>query len=80
MRCAYCPLYSSWNTENDSGESCAIFGDAWDSDFQYTDKHGTVQGCYLEKCYIRKVDQRICDEYSKMADSYKKELENEKHG
>lgn len=54
MKCANCPLYESWSTENDSGEQCGIFGDAWDSRFQYEDKDGTVQGFYIERAYIDK--------------------------
>ena len=74
MRCANCPLYSYWSTENDSGESCAIFGDSWDSAFQYEDKHGTTIGCYLEKVYINKVDQRICEHYDAMAKAYEESI------
>ena len=59
MRCENCPLFSSWNNENGSGEVCVIFGDEWGHDFQYEDKHGAVVGCYLERAYIRKVEKRI---------------------
>ena len=41
-------MYHYWNNESDKGEACAIFGDGWDSPFQYEDKEGTVVGCYLD--------------------------------
>lgn len=56
MKCNICPLYSEWNNESDKGEACAIFGDGWDSQFQYEDKNGTVVGCYLDKHYIKKAE------------------------
>ena len=70
MRCNKCPLYESWSNESDCGESCAIFGDAWDSQFQYEDKHGTVQGCYLEKAYINKVEENIANYYDEMVKAF----------
>ena len=69
MKCNKCPLYSSWSNESDSGEACAIFGDAWDSQFQYEDKHGDVIGCYIEKAYINKVEKGISEHYDEMAKS-----------
>ena len=75
MRCAYCPLYSSWSNENDSGESCVIFGDSWDSRFQYEDKHGTTLGCYLEKVYINKVEKARDEYYADMVRAYKESEE-----
>ena len=57
MKCNKCPLYSSWNTENDRGESCGLFGDAWDSRFQYEDKEGNVVGCYIDRHLIEKADE-----------------------
>ena len=74
MKCANCPLYSSWNNENDSGESCAIFGDSWDNDMQYEDKDGTTIGCYLHKVYIKKVEKRIDEYYESMAKAYTESL------
>lgn len=65
MRCRICPLYESWNTESDSGESCGLFGDSWDSRFMYEDKNGIV-GCYIERCYI----ERCYKEYLNYLDSY----------
>lgn len=68
MQCCNCPLFSSWNTEEDKGEACAIFGDSWDSPFQYENKKGTeVIGCYLEKVYIKKVEAEICERYEQEA-------------
>ena len=55
MRCAKCPLYTSWSNESYSGESCALFGDGFDSPFQYEDKYGNVIGCYIERHLIEKV-------------------------
>lgn len=56
MRCAKCPLFTSWNTENDRGECCGIFGDDWSSPFQYEDKDGAIIGCYIERHFIEKRD------------------------
>lgn len=75
MRCANCPLYSSWDNEYDCGESCGLFGDAWESRFQYRDKDETVQGCYIEKAYIDKVDRELSDYYEKMGEAMGKELQ-----
>ena len=66
MRCANCPLFQSWNNENDSGEACAIFGDDWGNRFQYEDKHGDIIGCYIEKAYINKIEKQI-EEYHEEA-------------
>lgn len=57
MKCNKCPLYRSWNNECDRGEACAIFGEEWDSQFQYEDKNGTIVGCYLDKHYIEKASK-----------------------
>lgn len=61
MKCAKCPLYQSWSNENDSGESCGLFGDCWDNDLQYVDKEGTIQGCYVDRHYIEKADRRYIE-------------------
>lgn len=58
MQCHICPLFSSWNNESDSGEACALFGDGWDSQFMY-ERDNQIWGCYIEKVYINKVEQRI---------------------
>lgn len=66
MQCCNCPLFHSWNTESDAGAACAIFGDGWDSPFQYKNKNGTeIIGCYIEKAYINKVEAEISDCYEK---------------
>ena len=57
MRCCGCPLFSSWNNENDRGEECGLFGDGWDSRFQYEDKNGAIVGCYIDRHYIEKTDE-----------------------
>ena len=43
MRCCGCPLFSSWNNENDR--------------FQYEDKNGAIVGCYIDRHYIEKTDE-----------------------
>lgn len=70
MKCAKCPLYHYWNNESDRGEECAIFGDWWDSPFQYEDKEGTIVGCYLEWHFIKKVDAERDEYYASMAQSF----------
>lgn len=57
MKCSKCPLYFCWSNESDRGESCGLFGDAWDSQFQYEDKEGTIVGCYIDRHYIEKADE-----------------------
>lgn len=52
MKCNKCPLYMSWNTESDKGEACGLFGDSWDSEFQYENKEGCVVGCYIDRHFI----------------------------
>ena len=59
MKCSKCPLYSCWSNESDRGESCGLFGDAWDSQFQYEDKEGTIVGCYIDRHYIEKADGEL---------------------
>ena len=71
MKCAKCPLYSYWSNENDRGESCGLFGDGWDSEFQYEDKEGTIIGCYIDRNYIKKADMaytKQLEDMSGMAD------------
>ena len=58
MQCNNCPLFLSWNNESDRGEACALFGDGWDSQFMYK-RNNQIWGCYIEKAYINKVEQRI---------------------
>lgn len=58
MKCANCPLYAWWNNESDKGEACGIFGDGWDNQLQYEDKTGRIVGCYVDRHYIEKVDER----------------------
>lgn len=69
MKCANCPLFSQWSNESDSGEACALFGDGWDSRFQYEDKIGNVIGCYIDRHYIKKVDEEIDEYYAEEAAS-----------
>ena len=70
MRCANCPLFSSWNNESDSGELCGLFGDSWDSRFQYEDKYGTIVGCYIERHFIENVDREYMEHLEQEASSY----------
>ena len=69
MKCCRCPLYHYWSNESDRGESCAIFGDGWDSPFQYEDKEGTIIGCYLDRHFIEKADAERDEYYASMAES-----------
>ena len=69
MKCVRCPLYHCWSNESDSGEACAIFGDGWDSPFQYEDKDGTTVGCYLDRHFIEKADAERDEYYAAMAES-----------
>ncbi len=68
MKCVRCPLYNYWSNESDSGEACAIFGDGWDSPFQYEDKDGTKVGCYLDRHFIEKADAERDEYYAAMAE------------
>lgn len=70
MRCSKCPMYHYWNNESDKGEACAIFGDGWDSQFQYEDKEGTTVGCYLDKHFIDKADAERDEYYESMAQHF----------
>lgn len=62
MKCVNCPLLHEWNNENDRGAECGLFGDGWDSQFQYEDEHGIV-GCYIDRHYIKKVDIEYDKQY-----------------
>lgn len=53
MKCNICPLYHSKRTEEGKEESCGLFGDRWDSEFQY--ENNGAMGCYIDKHYIKKV-------------------------
>lgn len=81
MKCANCPLFSQWSNESDRGEACALFGDAWDSRFQYEDDSGSVVGCYIDRHYIKKADEEIDEHYAEEAASLEAwMLEKEKEG
>lgn len=69
MKCCRCPLYHYWSNESDRGEECAIFGDGWDSPFQYEDKDGTTVGCYLDRHFIERADAERDEYYATMAES-----------
>jgi len=78
MKCAKCPLFHSWNNENDSGESCGLFGDGWDNPLQYEDKEGATQGCYVDRHYIEKRDAEYMNYLSDMADGIRQIIEEER--
>ena len=77
MKCCRCPLYHYWSNESDRGEECAIFGDGWDSPFQYEDKEGTTVGCYLDRHFIEKADAERDEYYASMAESMSQYFETE---
>ena len=79
MKCCRCPLYHYWSNESDRGEACAIFGDGWDSPFQYEDKEGTIIGCYLDRHFIEKADAERDEYYASMAESAVRYFEDEPH-
>lgn len=67
MKCANCPLYTRYESEDDCYEVCGLFGDDWTHRFQYEDKEGTTVGCYIEKCYIVKKAKQIEERMDKVA-------------
>ena len=80
MKCNNCPLFSSWNNESDRGESCGLFGDSWDSPFQYEDKIGNIVGCYIDRHLIEKTDQRYMEHLEQEAESWAEWFEKEQEG
>ena len=70
MECYNCPLFSSWNTENDRGEQCGLFGDSWDNPLQYENADGEVIGCYVDRHYIEKRDAEYCKYLEEMTQAY----------
>lgn len=72
MKCARCPLYTSWNTESDRVEMCGIFGDGWDSPFQYEDSEGTIIGCYIDRHFIEKTNNEFVEHLKQDAVSWEK--------
>lgn len=75
MKCAKFPLFKSWNNESDRGESCGLFGDAWDNDLQYEDGDGRIVGCYVDRNYIEKVNKRYMEYIEQEAAAYEEWLE-----
>lgn len=80
MKCNKCPLFSSWNTENDRGESCGLFGDGWDNRLQYEDKDGAIQGCYVDRHYIEKTDREYVEHLEKEAAYYEELMRRDNDG
>lgn len=76
MRCENCPLFSSWNNESDKGESCGLFGDAWDNQFQYEDKEGNIVGCYIDRHYIKQTEENYEEHLKEQTKSYLEWMEN----
>lgn len=70
MKCNVCPIYTSWSNESDRGEACGLFGDGWDSPFQYEDKHGNVVGCYIDKHLIEKREKEYERELESRVEYY----------
>ena len=70
MKCNKCPMYHYWSNESDRGEECAIFGDGWDSPFQYEDKDGDIVGCYIDRHFIEKTDEKYQEHLLQEAASY----------
>lgn len=70
MKCARCPLFRSWNNESDKGEACGLFGDAWDSMFQYEDKIGNIVGCYIDRHFIEQADRRYLEHLEEVVTSF----------
>lgn len=70
MKCAKCPLFTSWSNESDRGESCGLFGDAWDNSLQYEDKNGDVVGCYVDRHYIAKADREYIDHLEREGETW----------
>lgn len=75
MRCAKCPLFSSWNNENGSGELCAFFGDDWGHPMQYEDKDGTIVGCYIMPKGVEEFDKYRDREMERMTEYMVKNLD-----
>lgn len=69
MKCAKCPLFSYYQSEDESYEVCGLFGDSWEDPLQYEDKEGTVIGCYIERCYIERFAKKIDEELERMTDA-----------
>lgn len=80
MKCANCPLFSSWNNESDKGESCGLFGDSWDSALQYEDKDGNIVGCYIDRHYIEQTDERYMKHLEEFVESFKAEEAKGEYG
>ena len=69
MKCSNCPLYMGWSIESnngieDNGVSCGLFGDNWNSRFQY-EKEGYVVGCYIDRHFIEVQAKTVKDKIKK---------------
>lgn len=79
MKCANCPLFTSWNNESDSGEDCGLFGDSWDNAFQYEDKDGNIVGCYIDRNFILRRDAEYEAELERRVQYFLEEEQNGKN-
>ena len=77
MKCYRCPLFTSWDTESDKGEACGLFGDGWDSPFQYEDTNGAIVGCYVDKHFIEMTERRFEEHLEQEAASLESWLHNQ---
>lgn len=77
MKCSNCPLFESWNTESDNGESCGLFGDGWDNAFQYEDKNGAIVGCYIDRHFIEQTERRYLKHLEEETENYLEFLKGE---
>lgn len=75
MRCAKCPLYAVYESEDECYEVCGMFGDGWDDRLQYEDKDGTTIGCYVEKAYILNRAKQIDEQTEMMSRMVRRERE-----
>lgn len=80
MRCAKCPLFTSWNTENDRGEACGSFGDDCDAPFLYLDKKGNIAGCYIDRHFIEHRAAEYDEEFERRVRYFLEEVKKREAG
>ncbi len=74
MKCAKCPLCGYFQGEGEVIEICGLFGDSWESPFQYQDKYDTTIGCYVERCYIERFAKQIDEELARMGEAIDRDI------
>ena len=72
MKCYKCPLFGDITGE----EVCGLFGDDWENNLQYEDKHGTTIGCYVERCFIERFAKQRDKDFSDMVDQMEQDIKN----